>query len=228
MSLVTNWPLWHPLLSLQQISAPWSVLPEAGKLPPDSPSQSSCDHPPGRDSSSQPKTPRPEDVHQTLLSRCQEAARGIKHDVMGRQLPSCLLSAPCPCMRDVIAGAYTSTALFQLLETYCTLQETHYSKTIPCQFSLRPAGSCGEETTHHATLQSLSFATVNPGRRRPAVTMYHSSLNQNFLGHLQGQLEKYPHRSLNETRKLKFHEILAWKRFTENQSSLAAGSRTNQ
>lgn len=83
-------------------------------------------------------------------------------------------------MRDVIAGAYTSTASLQLLETHCTLQETHYSKTIPCQFPLRPAGSCGEETTHHATPQSLSLATVNPGRRRPAVTMYHSSLNQNF------------------------------------------------
>lgn len=185
-NLMVTWPLLHSLLSLSQTSPP-----EAGKLPLDSPSQSSCDHPLAWDSSSLPKKPRPEDVHQALLNLCQEAARGIKHDVTGRQLPSCLLSAPWPYMREVIAGAYTSTALLQLPVTHCTLQETHYSITSPCQSSLRPAGSCGEETKHHATLQGLIVSTLSPGRRSPAVTMYRSSLIQNFPGSLLGQLERY-------------------------------------
>ena len=184
-NLMVTRPLLHPLQSLSQTSRP-----EAGKLPLDSPSQSSCDHPPAWDSSCLPKKPRPEDVHQPLLNLCQEAARGIKHDVTGRQLPSCLLSAPWPCMREVIAGAYTSTALLQLPETHCTLQETHYSITFPCQSSLRPAGSCGEETTHHAPLQGLIVSTLSPGRRCPAVTMYRSSLNRNFPGSLHGRLER--------------------------------------
>lgn len=34
-SLLINWTLCYHLLSLKQNSAPWSVLPEAGKLPPD-------------------------------------------------------------------------------------------------------------------------------------------------------------------------------------------------
>lgn len=73
---------------------------------------------------------RPDRKASTSLDLCQEPARGIKHEVTGRQLPSCLLSAPCPCMRDAKAGAYTSAALLQLLKTYCTLKETHFSKTI--------------------------------------------------------------------------------------------------
>lgn len=119
------------------------MLRKSGKLPFHSPCQSSCGHLPGLDSSFQPKKPRPKDVHQLLLSHCQEAARGIKHDVTGRQLPSYLLSAPCPCMRAVIAGTYISAASLQLLETDCTLQEIHYSEIIPCLCLLRPAGNCG-------------------------------------------------------------------------------------
>lgn len=137
--------------------APWSALPDVGKLPPDSPRQSSCDHPTGRDGSSQPKKLRSKDVLQLLLNLCQEAARGIKHDVTSRQLPGYLLSAPCPCLRDVLAGAYTSAALLELLETYCTLQETHYLKTIPCQSPLRPSGSWGEETTCQSAPQRITL-----------------------------------------------------------------------
>lgn len=147
------------------------MLPEAGSLPSDSLSQSSCDHRASQDSSSQPEKPRPEDVDQLPLNHCQEVARGIKHDVTGVQLPSCLLSAHCACASDVIAGAYTSTASLQLFETPCTLQETYYSTTVPCQSSPRPAGSCGEESTHHVTLQRLNLrhadAVLIPNSKLP-------------------------------------------------------------
>lgn len=107
---------------------------------------------------------RPDRKASTSLDLCQEPARGIKHEVTGRQLPSCLLSAPCPCMRDAKAGAYTSAALLQLLKTYCTLKETHFSKTIFHQSPLKPAKSCGQESTH-SKVQSLSLTTVNRAKK---------------------------------------------------------------
>lgn len=108
---------------------------------------------------------RPDRKASTSLNLCQEPARGIKHDVTGRQLPSCLLSAPCPCMRDAKAGAYTSAALLQLLKTYCTLKDTHFSKTIFHQSPLKPAKICGQESTH-SKVQSLSLTTVNRAKKK--------------------------------------------------------------
>ena len=46
------------------------------------------------------------------------------------------------------------------------------------------------------------------------------ALYTKILGFLQ--------RSISESYKLNFHKILVWKRLTENQLGLAAGSRTNQ
>lgn len=169
---------------------------------------------------------------QLLLNLCQEAARGIKHDVTGRQLPSCLLSTPCPCIRDVIAGAHTSATLLQLLKTYCILQEIHYSKTSPCQFPLKPAGSCGQETTH--TLRCR--AQVTPQRdyflHSDSVMLWHVTT------HPLTQISRIPawtawkkyllSEVLCESHEPSFHTILVWEWFTENQLGLAAGSRTNQ
>lgn len=187
---------------------------------------------------------RPDRKASTSLDLCQEPARGIKHEVTGRQLPSCLLSAPCPCMRDAKAGAYTSAALLQLLKTYCTLKETHFSKTIFHQSPLKPAKSCGQESTH-SKVQSLSLTTVNRAkkeREREGKKGKISSYIQTapccdtilliplpkFPGYLLRQLEKYyPNRSLSGSCKHGFHTILVWKRHTENQLGLAARSRTN-
>lgn len=186
---------------------------------------------------------RPDRKASTSLDLCQEPARGIKHEVTGRQLPSCLLSAPCPCMRDAKAGAYTSAALLQLLKTYCTLKETHFSKTIFHQSPLKPAKSCGQESTH-SKVQSLSLTTVNRAKKRERegkkgkISSYIQTAPccdtilliplPKFPGYLLRQLEKYyPNRSLSGSCKHGFHTILVWKRHTENQLGLAARSRTN-
>lgn len=188
---------------------------------------------------------RPDRKASTSLDLCQEPARGIKHEVTGRQLPSCLLSAPCPCMRDAKAGAYTSAALLQLLKTYCTLKETHFSKTIFHQSPLKPAKSCGQESTH-SKVQSLSLTTVNRAkkkkkrerRKKGKISSYIQTAPccdtilliplPKFPGYLLRQLEKYyPNRSLSGSCKHGFHTILVWKRHTENQLGLAARSRTN-
>lgn len=92
-------------------------------------------------------------------------------------------------MRGVIAGAYTSTASLQMLETRWTSLETHYSTAIPCQAALKPAGSRGGETTHRATSKSLALATVSLGRGGPAATKRHSSLHQSLRDIYMGALK---------------------------------------
>lgn len=129
-------------------------------MPSNSPGQSRCDHPLGQDSSSQPEKPTPEQVHQ-LLNVCQEAARSIKHDVTGRQLASCLLSAPWPWMRDVIAGAHTLTTPLQLPETHAA--PCKRAITLKISPSGVPWGQLGAVGERANTMQSRGLTTAYPG-----------------------------------------------------------------
>lgn len=72
-SLLINWTLRY-LLSPKLNSAPWSVLHEAAKLPPDQVIKLWPPSWPGQHLST--KKPRPEVAHQTFLNFCQDLPMG--------------------------------------------------------------------------------------------------------------------------------------------------------
>lgn len=117
----------------------------------------------------------------------RKAARGIKHNVTSRQLPSCLLSAPCSCMRDVIADAYTSTASLQLLETHCTCGLKNHSLSVSPEacWELRRGNH-----THRATAQSLT--KVSPRQKKASLLNPDAVLLWQYTTHALTKVSRIP------------------------------------